>query len=130
MVEIARSNPPALSNPGGRYSQVVKAGNLVFIAGQTATNAQGEVVGVGDVEAQARQVYANIEAAVRSVGGTLANLVKTVTYITSRDSFPIVSRVRQEVLTRDLPTSTLLIVSGLARPEFLVEVEAVAVVEG
>src|SRR3712207_902638 len=75
-------NPDTLSRSRG-YSQVVKVGNTVYIAGQVSAGADGNVVGKGDPEAQVRQVWRNIEAAVKAVGGTLQNVVKTTTYVTN-----------------------------------------------
>src|SRR5206468_6242062 len=72
-------NPDTLSRSRG-YSQVVKFGNTVYIAGQVSAGADGNVVGKGDPEAQVRQVWRNIEAAVKVAGGTLQNVMKTTTY--------------------------------------------------
>ena len=120
--------PAGLAPTGGRYSQVVKVGDWLFIAGQTPLDDKGNVVGVNDAQAQTRQVYLNLATAVRLAGSTPAQIVKTVTYITSRDHLPAVRAAREELnLFGDKPpTSTLLVVSGLARPEFFVEIDAVA----
>ncbi len=120
-------NPETLSSTSGRYTQVIKSGNMVFIAGQVSTDAAGKVIGEGDVKAQARQVYKNLEAALKSVGGSLADVVKTTTYLTKAENFPIWSPIRAEIWTSTPPTSTLIIVSGLALPAFLIEVEAIAI---
>ena len=113
-------NPESMSQPTG-YSQVVKVGDTVYIAGQ--------VGGKGDAEAQVRQVWRSIEAAVQSVGGTLQDVVKTTTYVTSIDHAGAVRTVRDELFkTVKPPTSTLLVVSALASPDYVVEIEAVAVV--
>ena len=122
-------DPATLPKPRGRYSQVVRAGNLVFIAGQTAVDLNGEMVGDGDPKAQARQVYANIKAAIESVGGTLHNIVKQTLYITDYSYLQAVQEGRWEVWPEGNPppTSTLLVVKGLARPEYLVEADAIAV---
>ena len=122
-------DPPTLPKPRGRYSQVVKAGSLVFIAGQTSVDLDGEMVGVGDPKAQARQVYTNVKAAVESVGGSLTDIVKVVVYITDHAYFPAVQEGRWEVWPDGSPppVSTLLVVKGLARAEYMVEVDAIAV---
>src|ERR687891_1684725 len=75
-------NPETLSRSRG-YSQVVKVGNTVYIAGQVSAGADGNVVGKGDPEAQVRQVWRNIEAAIKTAGGTLQNVMKTTTYVTN-----------------------------------------------
>jgi len=119
-------NPGELTLPRG-YTQVIKAGSIVWIAGQTAVDQNSDVVGKNDPEAQARQVYANLETAIRAAGGGLSNIVKITTYLTSRDYAPAMRRVRAEFFPKNPPTSTQVIVRGLARPEFLIEVEAMAV---
>lgn len=120
-------NPGTLSKPVG-FSQVVKAGNMVFIAGQVSVDSKGEVVGKADIEAQARQVYANLEAAVKAAGGKKEDLAATTTYLVNREHVPTVRRVREAFYGANPPTSTLVIVSGLVRPEYLMEVEAIAVI--
>jgi enamine deaminase RidA (YjgF/YER057c/UK114 family) len=123
-------NPDTMSKPRG-YTQAVKAGNTVYIAGQISAGADGSVVGKGDAEAQVRQIWRNIEAAVTAAGGTgLQNVVKTTTYVTSINHAGAVRKVRDELFARlNPPTSTLLVVSALASPDYLVEIEAIAVVE-
>jgi enamine deaminase RidA (YjgF/YER057c/UK114 family) len=128
MPRIERFNPPGLSDPRNRYSHVVKAGNLVFIAGQTGTDANGNVVG-DDMTSQAKRAYGNLKTAIESVGGKVANIVKTTTYIIDRESAKFSGPVRKELFGEILPTSALVIVAGLGRPELLIEVEAIAVLE-
>ncbi|MBI3329854.1 MAG: RidA family protein [Nitrospinae bacterium] len=121
-------NPDTMSQPRG-YTQVVKVHNTVYIAGQVGVARDGSVVGKGDPEAQARQVWRNLEAAVTSVGGTLQNIVKTTTYVTNINYAAAVRKVREELYQASSPpTSTLLVVAGLANPDFLMEIEAIAVV--
>jgi enamine deaminase RidA (YjgF/YER057c/UK114 family) len=89
----------------------------------------GNVVGKGDPETQARQVWRNIEAAVKAAGGTLQNVVKTTTYVTNIQYATAVRKVREELFqASNPPTSTLLVVAGLASPDYMVEIEAIAVV--
>jgi reactive intermediate/imine deaminase len=122
-------NPEALSRSRG-YSQVVKVGNTVYIAGQISAGSDGTVVGKGDPESQARQVWRNIEAAVKAAGGTLQNVVKTTTYVTNIQYAAAVRKVREELFqSSNPPTSTLLVVAGLASPDYMVEIEAIAVVD-
>jgi 2-iminobutanoate/2-iminopropanoate deaminase len=122
-------NPETMSRPTG-YSHVVKVGNTVYIAGQVSAGPDGSVVGKGDAEAQARQIWRNIEAAVKSVGGTLQNVVKTTTYVTNIQHAAGVRKVREELFQgSNPPTSTLLVISGLASPDYMVEIEAIAVVD-
>jgi enamine deaminase RidA (YjgF/YER057c/UK114 family) len=112
------------------YTHVVVApdGRTVYIAGQVAFDSAGAVVGKGDFTAQADQVYRNLERALQSVGGTMADLVKTTTFITDIKNLPSLREVRSRRLSKTQPpANTLLQVSSLARPDLLIEVEAVAV---
>jgi enamine deaminase RidA (YjgF/YER057c/UK114 family) len=117
--------------PSRGYTQVVKSGNTAYIAGQVSVAPDGTVVGKGDAEAQVRQVWRNIETAIKAAGGAgLQQVVKTTTYITSIDHAGAVRKVRDELFrTINPPTSTLLVISALASPDFVVEIEAIAVVE-
>jgi enamine deaminase RidA (YjgF/YER057c/UK114 family) len=122
-------NPQSLVKPTG-YTHVVIApdGRTVYIAGQVAFDSTGAVVGEGDFSAQAEQVYRNLERALQSVGGTMADLVKTTTFITDIKNLPSLREVRSRRLSKaQPPANTLLQVSSLARPDLLIEIEAVAV---
>jgi 2-iminobutanoate/2-iminopropanoate deaminase len=95
-----------------------------------SAGADGNVVGKGDPEAQVRQVWRNIEAAVKVAGGTLQNVMKTTTYVTNIQYAAAVRKVREELFQSvNPPTSTLLVVAGLASPDYMVEIEAIAVVD-
>lgn len=129
MPDTSYLNPAGMPRPSG-YTQVVKVDKTVYIAGQVSVDADGNAVGQGDPEAQVRQVWRNLEAAVQSVGGTLNDIVKTTTYVTSTDTAPAVRKVREGLFRNaNPPTSTLLIVSALAAPDYVVEIEAIAVVD-
>ena len=123
---INRIFPDGLNRPTN-YTPVVRAGDTVYIAGQTATDDSGNVVGLGDFEAQAQRVYQNIGTTLASVGATFANLVKTTTYLTRAEDIETYRQVRVRNMSENLPSSTLLVISRLARPELLIEIEAVAV---
>jgi len=120
--------PPSMSLPQGNYSHgiVVSPGRLLFIAGQTAVGPDGNIVGVGDAFAQARQAYENIGAILSDAGMTFADIVKMTTYITDISFREKVNEVRRHYLRKDFPANTLLVVKGLAREEYLVEIEAIA----
>jgi len=120
-------NPSGMHMPNG-YSHVVKAGDTIYIAGQVARTPDGSLVGKDDPTAQAEQVFKNLQAALASVGATLQDLVKTTTYVVSPDCIDAVRAARIKYLVNDPPTSTLLVVSRLALPEILLEIEAVAFV--
>lgn len=122
---VERIQPEGMHRPTG-YTHVVKVGNLAFLAGQTATDSSGNVVGVGDVEAQADQVYENIRTALASVGADFSNLIKTTTFLTRSEDIDGYRRARAKHIPTDLPASTLLFVAGLANPLFLIEIEVIA----
>lgn len=102
---------------------------MIFIAGQLATGANGEIVGVGDMRAQLRQVCENIKVALAAMGATMDDLVQTSTFITSWDKFREAFDVRDEYLGKPLPTSTTVQISALAHPDYMVEISAIAMVD-
>lgn len=122
--------PNALSDPRPRYTQAVQTtgGKLLFIAGQTASDKDGKVVGKGDIKKQTEQVYANINAVLKEAGGTIDNLVMTTTYIVDRKYRAGYNEVRMKQYKKNSPTSTLVIVKGLAHPDYLIEIAGVAVI--
>jgi enamine deaminase RidA (YjgF/YER057c/UK114 family) len=129
---IKRVNPDALMKPTG-YSHVVTVGGgrLVFVAGQVALDKDGNVVGKGDLAAQARQVYANLAAALAAAGAAPKDVVKATGYVVGYQpsQLPILREARQAFFAgADPPASTLVGVSALAREEFLIEVEVIAAV--
>jgi 2-iminobutanoate/2-iminopropanoate deaminase len=135
MIERENLFPEALPKRvvGGHvlYSPVVTvvAGKLVFVSGLLARNRAGEIVGKGDMGAQIRQVGENLTTALAAAGATLADLVRTQTFTTDIDEFFRHVDVRMEYFGAGLPTSTTVEIRRLSHPDFLVEVEAIAVVE-
>jgi 2-iminobutanoate/2-iminopropanoate deaminase len=123
-------DPDGLPAPVGPYSNVVTTapGRLVFIAGQVALDANGQVVGAGDIVAQTRQVMENLRTALEAAGATFADVAKVVNYITDVELFGQMAAVRKEYLVEPYPVSTLVEVSALIFPELLIEIEAIAVV--
>jgi 2-iminobutanoate/2-iminopropanoate deaminase len=111
------------------YSHLVIASgqSLVFIAGQLARDSEGRVVGKGDMAAQIRQVGQNLRIALAAAGVGLKDVVKTTTYVTDMDEFFKHPEVRNEIFGQALPTSTTVEVRRLTHPDFMVEVEAMAV---
>jgi enamine deaminase RidA (YjgF/YER057c/UK114 family) len=107
---------------------VVEGQRMIFVAGQLARDAHGNVVGKGDMRAQLRQVGENITAALAAAGATLNDIVKTTTYVTDIDEFFRHVDVRMEYFGA-LPTSTTVEVRRLADPDCLVEIEVLAVVD-
>jgi len=127
--KLERANPTGLSKPApGSFTQIVKAGKLVFIAGQTGTNAEGKLVGPGMKE-QVEQVFTNLSTALRSQGADLSHVVKTTTYVTSISEFrsPEVAAIRARYVGTNPPANTLVQIQQLADPAYKVEIEATAV---
>ena len=127
--KIKRTNPPELSKPTG-YTHVVEAtgGKTVYISGQIALDKDGKVVGQGDMKAQAEQVFRNLQAALATAGATFKDVVKMNTYMTDLSQLQVVRDVRARYFGDVAPASTLVQVVHLARPEFLIEIEVIAVV--
>ena len=129
MSDIVYMNPGGIADPSpSGFTAVVKAGNTVYIAGMVSQDESGNVVGAGDAEAQTRQIWRNIGVAVAAAGGSLADIVKTTTYVTGIEHAAAVRKVRGELFAENPPTSTLLVVSELANPAYVVEIESIAVV--
>jgi reactive intermediate/imine deaminase len=122
-------NPPTLATPLG-YTQVVTVtnGQTIFIAGQVALDAAGALVGAGDFAAQARQVFENLQAALVAAGASFVDVVKISIYVLDFANLPVLREVRDAyVNTERPPASTAVQVSRLAREEFLLEIDAIAV---
>src|SRR5262244_117501 len=116
---------------GGEFYQgvIVNGGRLLYLAGQVANNPDGSVPGVGDWQRQAQKVYDNIGYILRAAGATPASAVKETTWVLSIDSWrQHGAPVRRAFYHGDYPASTLVEIQGLARPEFLVEIEVIAAV--
>ena len=129
MSEVVYMNPGGIADPSpSGFTAVVKAGNTVYIAGMVSQDESGNVVGAGDAEAQTRQIWRNIGVAVAAAGGSLADIVKTTTYVTGIEHAAAVRKVRGELFAENPPTSTLLVVSELANPAYVVEIESIAVI--
>lgn len=128
---IVRINPPELGTPPG-YSQVVdvNAGRIIFIAGQTAVDSDGNVVGKRDFATQAAQVFRNLGVALQASGCTAANLVKLTVFLTDMDNLAPYREARNRyfasVTPPAAPAVTLVEVSKLYGADFLIEIEAIA----
>jgi enamine deaminase RidA (YjgF/YER057c/UK114 family) len=112
------------------YTQVVviEAKRIAFISGQVPRDENGNTVGKGDMAAQIRQCCENVKAGVEAAGGTLADLVKTSTFVTDLDEYFKHTNVRMEYMSRGMPTSTTIQISKLSHPDYMVEIEAIAVI--
>ena len=132
-LKIERFQPEGMnvriSNGQPSYSHVVTvsgAGKIVYTAGQLARDIDGNCVGKGDMRAQLEQTFQNLDRCLKAAGATWADVVKTNTFVTDMDEFFRHVDVRMEYFGPALPTSTTVEVRRLAHPDFLVEIEAVA----
>ena len=127
-------SPATLPPPTG-YSHVAKVnrGTLVYIAGQVSSDASGALVGEGNFEAQVEQVFKNVKLALEAAGATMADIVKLNSYLVaevSQDDLPKMRAIRDRYLNKEKPpASTLVVVSRLARPGWLIEIEAIAAID-
>lgn len=118
------------AEPISHFTDAVRAGELVFVSGVVAVDADGRLVGGDDVVAQARAVFENMRAVLAAAGCSFADVVKVTVFLTDVADRPAINPVRQEVFGRTRPASTLVEVSALAVPGAKVEVECVALVPG
>jgi len=123
-------NPEGLPTPRGSYMlvNIAQPGRMVFIAGQTASDHEGNVVGVGDVRAQTRYILGKVKRAVEAAGGTINDVVAMSIFTTDVRNHRDINETRREVLGSNFPTSTMVQVVALARPELLLEINATAVI--
>jgi len=115
----------------GPYSQalMVEAKRTLYIAGQVPIDGNGNLVGRGDIEAQVRQVFANIKAHCEAAGGSLDNVVFLTIYVTDMRFRPVITAVRKEVLKPPYPCATMVQIGSLADENWLVEIDAVAALD-
>ena len=132
MADIKIFNPAGLAKPPATYSHIAqtKSQQIVFIAGQVPSDAAGNVVGKGDIEAQSAQVYANIHTALRAVGADWANVVQFTSFLTRAEDSAAFRAWRNREFPKMFPggspPNTLLIITRLADPDYLLEVQTIA----
>lgn len=124
---IERLNPPTVHAPAG-YTHAVKVGSTVYVSGQVPLAPDGTLVAPDDASLQAEQVYRNLEAVLTAAGASLRDVVKVTTFLTRPEDIPALRDARERHLSEAPPASSMVVVSRLARPDLLVEIEAVAVV--
>ena len=118
--------PGGMSRPSGPFSSGIKSGRFVFVAGQVAVDGNGKTVGVGDIGAQTRQVLQNIGKVLEAGGASFDDVVKVTVFVTDLDNLQALQAVRPEFFNEPYPASTLVKVAQLINPEWLVEIEAIA----
>ncbi|MDP6778601.1 MAG: RidA family protein [Candidatus Latescibacteria bacterium] len=124
-IEPEHVRPVAAYKMATRY----ESGRLLFLPVQWAYDADGQLVGGGDIRIQTRQVYENLRLALRDADGDLADLVKITTYLTCMNDFPASKEARDPFIPGDAPAATLLEVPRFQNPDVLIQVEAVAVID-
>lgn len=112
-----------------RLAQGYRVGELLFISGQAAIDENGEIVGVGNFDVQAEQVFANLERVLRAGGSSLANVIKVTIFLRDMANFPKIVELRRRYFTPPYPADTIVEVSSLYTPEALIEIEAIAIAD-
>ncbi len=116
-----------VAKPFGIFSQAIKAGTLIFVSGQVAKDISGKVVGKGDIYAQTKRCLENLKHVLEAGGATLEDVVKVTVYVANMEHLSAIHEVRAEYFKEPYPASTLIEVSRFTHPEYLIEIEAVAV---
>jgi len=119
-----------IGHPSGHFSQAIAVdarGQLLFISGMTSKRADGSIAGVGDIEAQTRQTCENVKAAVEAAGGSMADICRVDVYVKSMADFDVIHRVRRQYFPDPPPASTMVQITGFTHPDYLIEINAVAV---
>ena len=121
-----------LRQPSGHFSHatmIEARGRLVFISGMVARRADGTIAGVGDIEAQTRQVCENLKAAVEDAGGTMADICRVDVFVRNMEHFDAIHKVRREYFLPPAPASTMVEVCKMTSPDYLIEINAIAVIQ-
>jgi len=120
-----------IRQPSGHFSQAIAIeakGRLVFISGMTSRRADGTIAGIGDIEAQTRQVCENLKSAVEAAGGTMDDICRVDVYVRNMEHFEKIHKVRREYFKSPPPASTMVEVTKMTSPDYLIEINAIAVV--
>ena len=123
---------PKLRQPSGHFSHatmIEARGRLVFISGMTARRADGTIAGIGDIEAQTRQVCENVKSAVEQAGGSLDDICRVDVFVRNMEHFDQIHKVRRDYFKPPAPASTMVEVCKMTSPEYLIEMSAIAVIE-
>jgi reactive intermediate/imine deaminase len=119
-----------LRQPNGHFSHataIAAKGTFVFISGMTARRPDGSIAGLGNVEEQTRQVCENVKAAVEEAGGTMDDIVRVDVYVRNMEHFDIIHKVRRDYFKAPAPASTMVEVNKFTSPDYLIEINAIAV---
>lgn len=118
--------------PTGQFSHattIAARGTIVFVSGLTARRPDGTIAGIGDITAQTRQVCENLRAAMTAAGGTLDDICRVDVYVRNMEHFPLIHEVRRQYFKPPLPASTMVEVTKMTSPDYLIEISAIAVLE-
>ena len=113
-----------------KIAQAYRVGDFIFVSGQAAVDEQGNIVGVGDFDAQVEQSFNNLSKLLKLGGSDLSKIVKVVIYVTDMSNFPKVLELRERYFTPPYPADTIVEVSALGLPELEFEIEAIALADG
>ena len=113
-----------------KIAQAYRVGDLIFVSGQAAVDEQGNIVGVGDFDAQVEQSFNNLSRLLKLGSSDLSKIVKVVIYVTNMSNFPKVLELRERYFTPPYPADTLVEVSALGLPELEFEIDAIALADG
>ncbi len=125
-------SPATLATPNGHFSAAISIvpaqGRMVFISGMTARKADGTIAGIGDIEAQTRQVCENLKAAMEDAGGKLTDICRVDVYVRNIEHFEAIHKVRREYFPAPAPASTMVEVAKMVKADYLIEISAIAVI--
>ena len=124
---------PKLRQPSGHFSHatmIEARGRLVFISGMTARRADGTIAGIGNIEAQTRQVCENVKSAVEQAGGSLDDICRVDVFVRNIEHFDQIHKVRREYFKPPAPASTMVEICKMTSPNYLIEINAIAVIAG
>ena len=119
-----------IREPSGHFSQAIAIeakGRLVFLSGMTARRPDGTIAGIGDIEAQTRQVCENLKSAIEAAGGTLDDICRVDVYVRNMEHFDKIHKVRREYFRQPAPASTMVEIVKMTSPDYLIEINAIAV---
>ena len=113
-----------------RLAQAYRVDNMIYVSGQAAFTLEGELVGVGDFDAQAVQTFENLRGVLRAGGSDLSKIIKVTIFLKDMGNFSKIVALREKYFTPPYPADTIVEITGLALPELEIEIEAMAFVEG
>lgn len=120
---------PNPDNKPSGFSPATRGGGAVFVSGQVPVDSNGSLVGEGDCEKQAEQCFENIRSALEAAGASMEDVTKITAFIVRPEDYPDYAKVRLSMFPQDGPASSSVFISGLVDPKFLIEIEAIAVLE-